>query len=157
MPGFKHTLIGVVTLCDADCTVTFTRAAVIVRDSQGIPVLTVWQEQSGPRLWRIALQPDETTLPSMPHDANRSTLKAYSAYALSVVLFVSWGMLDSFDLSGWRAILQRRGPDCSCQPISTRLPCESRTITAARVNVTVQSASHSGPSPIKVCLNPGMI
>ena len=37
------------------------------------------------------------------------------------------------------------------------MPCESLTITAARVNVTVQSASHSGPTPIKVCLNPGMI
>ena len=37
------------------------------------------------------------------------------------------------------------------------MPCESRTITAARVNVTVQSASHSGPTPIKVWRNPGMI
>ena len=33
MPGFKHTLIGVGPLCDTDCTVTFTRAAVIVRDA----------------------------------------------------------------------------------------------------------------------------
>ena len=50
MPGFKHALIGVGLLCDADFTVTFTRAAVIVRDSQGSPVLTGWREQSGPRL-----------------------------------------------------------------------------------------------------------
>ena len=28
--GFRHTLIGVGPLCDADCTVTFTREAVIV-------------------------------------------------------------------------------------------------------------------------------
>ena len=56
----------------------------------------------------------------------------------------------------WRAILQRRGSDCSRQPVSTGLPCESLTITAARVNVTVQYTSHSGPTPIKVCLNPGM-
>ena len=33
----------------------------------------------------------------------------------------------------------------------------SLTITAARVNVTIHSASHSGPTPIKVCWNPGMI
>ena len=85
VPGFKDTLLCVGPLCDADCTVTFTRVAVIIRDSQGIPVLTSWREQSGPRLWRIALQPDETTLPSMPHDANRSTLKAYSAYNLPSV------------------------------------------------------------------------
>ena len=30
-------------------------------------------------------------------------------------------------------------------------------ITAARVNVTEQSASHSGPTPIKVWQNPGII
>ena len=41
MPGFKHNLIGAGPLCDADCTVTFTCAAVIVRDVQGRPVLTV--------------------------------------------------------------------------------------------------------------------
>ena len=33
----------------------------------------------------------------------------------------------------------------------------SLTITSARVNVTVQSASHSRPTPIRVCQNPGMI
>ena len=70
MPGFKHNLIGVGPLCDADYTVTFTRAAVIVRDSQGSSVLTGWREQSGPRLWRIALQPGESNLPNMPHNAN---------------------------------------------------------------------------------------
>ena len=85
MPGFKHTLIGVGPLYDADCTVTFTRAAVIVRDAQGIPVLTGWREQSGPRLWIIALQPGKSNLPNMPHDANRTTLEAYSAYDLPSV------------------------------------------------------------------------
>ena len=37
------------------------------------------------------------------------------------------------------------------------MPCASLTITAARLNVTVQYASHSGPTPIKVCWKPGMI
>ena len=59
MPGFKHALIGVGPLCDSDCTVKFTRADVIVRDAQGSPVLTGWRDQSGPRLWRIVLQPGE--------------------------------------------------------------------------------------------------
>ena len=85
MTGFRHTLIGVGPLCDADCTVTFTRASVIVRDAQVSPVLTGWQEQSGPRLWRIALQPGESNLPNIPHDANSNTLKAYSAYDLPSV------------------------------------------------------------------------
>ena len=85
MPGFKHALIGVGPLFDADCTVTFTRAAVIVRDSQGSPVLTGWREQYGPHLWRIDLQPGESNLTNMPHDTNRITLKAYSAYDIPSV------------------------------------------------------------------------
>ena len=44
MPGFRHTLIGVGPLCDADCTVAFTSEAVIVRDIQGMTVLTGWRE-----------------------------------------------------------------------------------------------------------------
>ena len=82
MPGFRHTLIGVGPLCDADCTVTFTSAAVLFRDLHGNPVLTCWREQSGPRLLMIAFQPDKTTLPSMPYDADKTTIKAYSAYDL---------------------------------------------------------------------------
>ena len=35
IPGFRHTLIGVGPLCDEDCTVTFTREALIVQDIQG--------------------------------------------------------------------------------------------------------------------------
>ena len=48
MPGFCHTLIGLGPLCDADCTVTFTREAAIVRDTQGTPVLTGWRKALGP-------------------------------------------------------------------------------------------------------------
>ena len=46
-PGLHHNLIGVGPLCDADCTVTFTREAVIVRDKQVTPVLTGWREATG--------------------------------------------------------------------------------------------------------------
>ena len=79
IPGFRHTLIGVVPLCDADCTVTFMREAVIVRDKQGTPVITGWREATGSRLWRISPQPGDSKLPSMPNDANMDTLAAYSA------------------------------------------------------------------------------
>ena len=78
-------------------------------------------------------------------------------YVSSVVLFASWGMLGRFDSLSWRVILQRRGTDCSRQPVSTGLPCASLTITAARVNVTVQFASHSRPTPTQLCLNSVMI
>ena len=59
MSGFRHTLIGVGPLCDANCTVTFTRKKVILRDKQGTAVLTGWRKATRPRLWRIALQPGE--------------------------------------------------------------------------------------------------
>ena len=72
-------------MCGADCTVTFTRAAVVLRDARGISVLTGWREHSGPRLWRIALQPGESNLPKMPHTAHRTTLEAYIAYDLPSV------------------------------------------------------------------------
>ena len=85
MPGFRHTLKSVGLLCDAYCTVTFTCVAVIVRDARGIPVLTGLREHSKIRLWRIALQPVEANLPTMPHTANMNTLEAYSAYDIPSV------------------------------------------------------------------------
>ena len=44
----------------------------------------------------------------------------------------------------------------SCQPVSTGVPCLSCTMTASCVKVTVHSASHSGPTHIKVWHEPGM-
>ena len=72
-------------------------------------------------------------------------------------MFVVSGILGRFSSSGCRAILQRRGPEFSRHPVSTGVPRASLTITAARVNVTVQSESQSGPTSIKVWQNPGMI
>ena len=85
MLGLSHTLIWVGPLCDADCTVTFTREAVVVRYQKGTPVITGWCEASGPRLWRIALQPGEENIPRMTHDATMARLSAYSAYDLPTV------------------------------------------------------------------------
>ena len=82
MPGFLHILIGVGTLCDANCAVTFMRKAFIVCNKQGTVILTGWREATGPRLPRIALQPGESKLPSMPNDAKQAPLAASSAYDL---------------------------------------------------------------------------
>ena len=49
-------------------------------------MLTGWREASGPRLWRIALQPGEANLPRMHHNATLATLAAYSAYDLPSVV-----------------------------------------------------------------------
>ena len=62
-----------------------------------------------------------------------------------------------FSSSGCRAIIHRRGPKFLTHTVSTGMPMESLTINAELLNVTVQSASQSGPTPIKVWRNPGMI
>ena len=74
-----------------------------------------------------------------------------------MVLFALCGIFGRFESPGCIAIIQRRGPDCSLHPVSTGFPCASLTIAAVHVNVTVQVASHNGPTPIRVCRNPGMI
>ena len=85
MPGFRYTLVGVGPLCDADCTVTFTHEAFIVRYIQGTAVLTGWSEATWVRLWRISLQPGESNLPKIPNNTNMATLAAYIAYDLTIV------------------------------------------------------------------------
>ena len=80
MPGFRHNLIGLGPLCDADCTVTFTRKAVIICDKHGTAVLTGWRETTGTRLWWIVLIPGEANLLSMTHYNKPATLATHSAY-----------------------------------------------------------------------------
>ena len=85
MPGFLQALTVVGALCDADFAVAFTRKAVIVRNKQVTAVFTGWREATGPSIWRIALQPGESNLPSMPNNSKQATLAAYSAYDLPSV------------------------------------------------------------------------
>ena len=68
--------------------------------------------------------------------------------------FASLGILGRFDSPTCRAILQSLDPVASRQPVSTGVPCLSRTMMASRVKVTVQSESHRGPTPIKVWQKP---
>ena len=69
-------------MCDAKSAVAFTREAVIVRNKQGTAVLAGWREATGPRLWRISLQPGDSNLPSIPNDSKQATLAPYSTYDL---------------------------------------------------------------------------
>ena len=64
--------------------------------------------------------------------------------------------MGRFDSPGCRAILRSLDPEASRQPVSTGVPCWSRTMTSSRVKVIVQSASQSGPTPIKVWWKPVM-
>ena len=57
MPSFTITLISVVPICDADCTVVFTKTYVTVLSPKGKIILTVWREKNLPMLWRFMLKP----------------------------------------------------------------------------------------------------
>ena len=85
MPSFKHTLLGIGKICDADCKVVFTKEAVVVYNAQQQPILSGWRETTGAKLWRIALSPEKGNLAPIPATATRSTLQAYSAYDLPSV------------------------------------------------------------------------
>ena len=64
--------------------------------------------------------------------------------------------MDRFASSGCRAILQSRSPEALRNPVITGVPSWSRTISDSRKKVTVQSASQSEPTPIKVWMKPGI-
>ena len=82
--------------------------------------------------------------------------RSYALYAANVAYLASLGILVRSDSPGCRAICQSRGPNESHQPVSTSVPCLTRTMTALRVKVTVQLASHRVPTPIKVWHKPGI-
>ena len=86
VPGFRHTLIGVGPLFDANFTVTFTREAVIVRDQQGMPVLTVWRKTSGPQLWGVHRHYTPIMYPDLRHEAYWVGLLPLSARRFSRVV-----------------------------------------------------------------------
>ena len=85
MPSFKHNLMGLGPICDADCTVTFSKTTVTIFDPRGQPIGTGWREPKRSRLWRISLLPEAHDIPTAPDDAESSSLQAFSAYDLPSV------------------------------------------------------------------------
>ena len=85
MPGFNHTLLGVGPIYNADCTVTFSRDAVVLCDSTNRSIPTGWREEQEPYIWLIALLPGNADIPEVPQDALQVSLVAYSAYDLPSV------------------------------------------------------------------------
>ena len=59
IPSFTNTLVGVGPICDAGCTVVFTKQDVTIFSPKGKPILTGWRENKLPRLWLFALKPPE--------------------------------------------------------------------------------------------------
>ena len=87
MPSFTNKLVGVGPICDADCTLLFTKKYVTVLSPGGKPILTGRREKELPRLWRFALKPTKELL--LHHTTKRqTTLSAYSAYNLPLVRYM---------------------------------------------------------------------
>ena len=55
MPSFPHTLIGLGPFADQGCNIVFTKTAVTVYHPDGHPILSGWQDETGPHLWHFPL------------------------------------------------------------------------------------------------------
>ena len=80
LPVFTHSLVGVGTLCDAKCTIVFTKSSATMFDPQDKAVLTSWRERTGTKLWRFYIRPQHQ--PVSPTGASMASLKAFSSYDL---------------------------------------------------------------------------
>ena len=81
MPSFANTLIGVGPICDADCTVVFTKKDVIVLSPKVKAIITGWREKKLPMLWRFSLKPTEKLIKDYT-TTSPTTPAAHSAYDL---------------------------------------------------------------------------
>ena len=80
--SFKHTLLCLGPICDAEYKVVFTKGKVIIYDAAGAPIITGWCERDGARLWRIALAPDPGVSTNLSPDAAVASSQYRSAYDL---------------------------------------------------------------------------
>ena len=90
MPGFTHNLLGIGNLCDKYCRVVFTKRSVVIYDKTDRSFLAGWREANGAKLWRISLNPELNSLPTLPNGPKHkpqeeATLDAFSAYNLPSV------------------------------------------------------------------------
>ena len=74
-------------MCDANCTVTFSKHAVNIYSPNGNPIITGWRETDGPRIWRMSIMPNTEDMPQLSSspDSHRTSLQAFSAYDLPSV------------------------------------------------------------------------
>ena len=84
MPYFSHTLVGIGSFCDDDCTVTFDKDEVTIADPAGRPIITSCSESKGACLRRINLVHQEDPEPPIVpgKDADQELIDAFSAYEL---------------------------------------------------------------------------
>jgi hypothetical protein len=69
MHNFPHTLIGLGPFVDQNCTIVFTKTVVTVYHPGGHPILSGWQDETGPGLWHFPHTAEATN----PQDAIGAT------------------------------------------------------------------------------------
>ena len=85
MTGFQDNLVGVGLICEANCTVNFTKHAVNIYSLNGTPIFTGWHETTGTCFWHMSIMPNPLDMPQLPYDHNTTTLQAFSAYVIPSV------------------------------------------------------------------------
>ena len=84
MPSFTNTIIGVGPICDADCTVVFTKKDVTVLSPKCKAIPTFWIKKKVPSLWRFSLKPTKQLIKDYTK-TSQTTPAAHSAYDLPSV------------------------------------------------------------------------
>ena len=90
MPFFKHTLIGIDNICDADCKFVFSKQPVLVYDPQQRPLITGWLEYNYSNLCHIALLSSSSNISTPPVVTTRSYLQAFISHDLPSVEALVW-------------------------------------------------------------------
>ena len=78
MPGFQENLVGVGPMCDANCTVKFTKHIVNIYSPTGTTIIIGWRETTGPRLWKMSIMPNLVNMPPLPDNKKSTTLQDFS-------------------------------------------------------------------------------
>ena len=84
-------------------------------------------------------------------------VRLYTLYAERVVCIMSVLWCSRSYLVGFRAKHHSLSIYFSFQPVRIGLPPGDNTITSFLLNMTVQSASHMGPTPTSVLVKYGMV
>ena len=80
MPYFKHTLIGIGSICNSECKVVSAQHEILVYNSQQQLIITGGWKPTCSKLWRVYLLPDPSYIPLLPNDAERASMQVFSLY-----------------------------------------------------------------------------
>ena len=143
MPEFKHSLMGLGSICDANCTVLFSKAAVTIFDPQGKPLLQGWRDRHGAKLWRFALRP--TTAPQA-HSSSVATEQAYVAMAAPSIEASNLHAFSAYDLPSVEALVRYLHAAAGFPVKSTWLDAIKAGNFASWPGLTYRNASKYCPS-----------